>query len=209
MDTAVPSPVNPQVSVSAETNCRTGPGINYKLVWQAEPGITYPLVGKHSPTGYWIILLPDGRQCWLWGQNATVAGDINSLPEYIPPAVGRIEGVLRKSSAPDAKGIDQARVDIGLGFSVYETGSDGKFVFEDVPAGEVNVTVTNSTFIVPSFKIFVNAGQLTSVVKIGYILYNASVPPRPTPTPTRRPCPNLLPNCLFLPTLGPIRPVLP
>jgi hypothetical protein len=202
-DTVIPSPVIPQVSVSSETNCRTGPSKYYKFVGKAEAGTTFTVVGKHPPTNYWIIRLADDRECWLWGQYATVEGDVNSLPEYSPPPFGRIEGELKTSYEANAGKIEKAFVDIGLGFDVYETGNDGKFVFEDVPIGEIKITIYHSYYIFPAFKVFVSAGQVTPVVKIGLVPYIATLPPR---TPTRRPCSILLPNCQPLPTLGPILP---
>jgi hypothetical protein len=165
----------------------------------------FDVVGRYSPSDYWIIKLEDGRECWLWGQYATVEGDVSGLPEYIPSAVGKIEGEVRFSASPDATKIAQAFVDIGLGFDVYETGSDGRFLFEDVPAGEVKITVTHNTFDFDDPRVFVSAGQVTAVVisRRPQIII-ITVPPHasPTPTPTRR-CPLLQPNCQFLPTFVP------
>jgi hypothetical protein len=80
--TATPSV--PQVSVSSATNCRTGPSIAYDHLWTMQPGQFAEVVGKHTPSGYWIIKYPSG-QCWLWGQYATVVGNIGALPEYPQP----------------------------------------------------------------------------------------------------------------------------
>src|SRR5687768_1219720 len=111
--TLTSSPAMPMVSVSSETNCRTGPSVNYRLVGKASVGTKFTVVGKHAPTNYWVIRLADGRECWLWGQYATVEGDVNSLSEYTPPAVGRIEGELRNSSTSDAGKINNAFINIG------------------------------------------------------------------------------------------------
>jgi hypothetical protein len=43
------------------------------------------VVGRHSPSGYWIVNMPNGGTCWLWGQYATVSGNVASLPEYSQP----------------------------------------------------------------------------------------------------------------------------
>jgi len=79
------TPTVPQVSVSSTTNCRTGPSVAYDWLWSMNPGQTAEVVGKHTPTGYWIVKYPNG-QCWLWGQYATVIGNIAALPEYPVPA---------------------------------------------------------------------------------------------------------------------------
>jgi hypothetical protein len=196
--TVTSSPTVPLVSVSSETNCRTGPSVNYRLVGKASVGTKFTVVGKHAPTNYWVIRLADGRECWLWGQYATVEGDVNSLSEYTPPAVGRIEGELRNSSTSDAGKINNAFVNIGLGFSDYKTQSDGKFIFEDVPVGEVVINVRHDYYIVPTFQVYVYPGQLTPVVKVGFVPYNLTLPP-PTPTWT---CPIFRPHCqiIILPT---------
>ncbi len=83
--TATPGAV--QVSVNAPTNCRTGPSTEYSLVFVANPGMDYPVVGKYTASNYWIIVNPAGGTCWLWGQYAGVTGNVGSLPEYMPPAV--------------------------------------------------------------------------------------------------------------------------
>src|SRR5512135_2964769 len=86
-DTPIPTatPAQPMLSVSAATNCRTGPSINYSVVYILRPGITVLVVGKDLPDNYWIIAVPGypGTVCWLWGQYAMLTGDLGSLP---PPA---------------------------------------------------------------------------------------------------------------------------
>ena len=84
-DTATPSV--PQVSVSTNTNCRTGPGTQYDLIDALTVGQTAEVVGKNSVTSYWIIKRPSGSgNCWLWGEYATVVGNTANLPEYPIPA---------------------------------------------------------------------------------------------------------------------------
>lgn len=83
--TATPSV--PQVSVTTNTNCRTGPGVVYDLLGGLNIGQTAEVVGKSSSTGYWIIKLPGSNTiCWLFPQHATVSGNTSNLPEYPVPA---------------------------------------------------------------------------------------------------------------------------
>jgi hypothetical protein len=79
------TPSVPQVSVSSQTNCRTGPSVFFDWRYTMNPGETAEVVGKNTPTGYWIIKYPGGT-CWLWGQYATVTGDTSGLTEYPLPA---------------------------------------------------------------------------------------------------------------------------
>lgn len=84
--TLTPTPTIPQVSVSSATNCRTGPGTAYDLLYTMQPGQTAEVVGKDMADNYWIIKMPNGSTCWLWGQYATVSGNWAALPDWpVPP----------------------------------------------------------------------------------------------------------------------------
>jgi len=82
-----PTPSVPTVSVSVNTNCRTGPSTQYDLVGGVNVGQTAEVVGKNSAVAnYWVVRLSGGTVCWLWGQHATVSGNTANLPEYpVPP----------------------------------------------------------------------------------------------------------------------------
>lgn len=81
------TPSVPQVTVSVNTNCRTGPSVQYDIIDSLLVGQTGTVVGKNSSTGYWIINRVNGSgTCWLFPQYATVTGNTAALPEYpIPP----------------------------------------------------------------------------------------------------------------------------
>lgn len=81
------TPSVPTVTVSQNTNCRTGPGTEYDLVGGLLVGQSAEVVGKNSASGYWIIRTPGSSgTCWLWGQFATVSGNVAGLQEYaVPP----------------------------------------------------------------------------------------------------------------------------
>jgi hypothetical protein len=89
--TATPGPTStpsvPQVTVSVDTNCRTGPGVVYDLIGALLVGQVGTIVGKNTSTGYWIINNPGKTgTCWLYPQYATVSGNTANLQEYsIPP----------------------------------------------------------------------------------------------------------------------------
>jgi len=84
---ATATPSVPQVTVSVNTNCRTGPSVQYDIIDSLLVGQTGTIVGKNSSTGYWIINRLNGSgTCWLFPQYATVTGNTAALPEYpIPP----------------------------------------------------------------------------------------------------------------------------
>ncbi len=79
--------VNPFVSVSVDTNCRTGPGTVYPALGVLTVGQTAEVVGRSASSDNWIIKLPSNPAvtCWLWGNYATVTGDTSGLTVYTPP----------------------------------------------------------------------------------------------------------------------------
>ena len=81
------TPTVPEVTVSTNTNCRTGPSVQYDNIGSLLIGQTGIVVGKNTSTGYWIINNPGKTgTCWLYPQSATVSGNTANLQEYsIPP----------------------------------------------------------------------------------------------------------------------------
>jgi hypothetical protein len=87
------SPQVPTVSVSVQTNCRSGPGAAYEPLGMLNVGETAEVVGRNmyndgTPANdSWIIKLPSNPTvtCWLWGMYATVAGNTAGLPVVNPP----------------------------------------------------------------------------------------------------------------------------
>ncbi len=76
-----------QVSVSVGTNCRSGPGVKYTRVGGLPAGQAAEVVGQYPAANYWIIKNPNrpGETCWLWGQFASVTGNVSTLPVVTPP----------------------------------------------------------------------------------------------------------------------------
>lgn len=84
--TYTPTSSVPMVSVSADTNCRTGPGQPYDIIGALLVGEQAEVVGAALDGGYWIIMNPDlAGECWLWANYATVVGETAGLPISPPP----------------------------------------------------------------------------------------------------------------------------
>lgn len=85
--TLTDTPNSLTVSVSVETNCRTGPGIPYDVLAVLAVGQTAEVIGKYTPGNYWIIHPPSNPviTCWLWGEYATISGVTSGLTSYTPP----------------------------------------------------------------------------------------------------------------------------
>lgn len=81
------TPAVPMVSVTTNTNCRTGPGAIYDYRGALLVGETAEVVARSSVGDYWYIVNPDnpGEFCWLWGEYAVPVGNTAVLPAFTPP----------------------------------------------------------------------------------------------------------------------------
>jgi len=103
-DTPIPPTLTsavPYVSVSVDTNCRTGPGQVYDYVGALLVGELAEVVGRESTGRFWYIRNPDGitEFCWVWDEYATLRGDTALLPVLTPPPTptpvpGSISGIV-------------------------------------------------------------------------------------------------------------------
>ena len=81
------TPTVPMVSVSVNTNCRSGPGVPFSILGVLNVGQSAQVVGQNTLNGYWIVnLSPQNVTCWLWNQYASVTGNTSGLPLVTPPA---------------------------------------------------------------------------------------------------------------------------
>lgn len=83
-NTITPSPTLEfvEVEVSVDTNCRSGPNVNFDYVGALLIGESTRIVAQSDTPNYFIVDNPDrpGRTCWLWDRYATVYGDLSRLP---------------------------------------------------------------------------------------------------------------------------------
>ena len=81
------TPLVPLISVSVATNCRVGPGRIYDRVGALLVGQTAEVFGRNDTSNYWYIRNPNrsGEFCWLWGEYASLTGNLGALPVYTPP----------------------------------------------------------------------------------------------------------------------------
>lgn len=77
------------VSVTVDTNCRTGPGAPYGIIGSLSASQSATVAAQASVNNYVLIHNPEagGADCWLWLQYGTVSGDISGLPEVTPIAI--------------------------------------------------------------------------------------------------------------------------
>jgi hypothetical protein len=86
-NTPIPSPTSttiPRLTVSRNTNCRSGPGVEYLFEGVLEVGEIAQVLGRSPEPGYWYVSgsgLP-ANGCWLLGEHAQLDGEIELLPIY-------------------------------------------------------------------------------------------------------------------------------
>lgn len=75
------------VRVTANTNCREGPGETYDKVGVLRAGEVAQAVGRSADARYWIIHNPNrpDKLCWLSGKYATLTGVAGALKVFTPP----------------------------------------------------------------------------------------------------------------------------
>lgn len=72
--TLTPTSSIPFVSVSENTNCRTGPNTSYGLVTTIQTGVQVEVLKVFNNANYVVVRNPSGSgDCWLWLQYATPA----------------------------------------------------------------------------------------------------------------------------------------
>jgi hypothetical protein len=135
------TPAVPMVSVSVNTNCRSGPGVLYSILGVLPVGQSAQVVGQNTLSGYWIVnLSPQNVPCWLWNQYATVTGNTSGLPLVTPPAIPTPAGSFKVaySSTQTCSGGTY-----GLKFVINNTGHLS-WESEQVKATDVTAGVTET-----------------------------------------------------------------
>ncbi len=118
---------NPELSIIAQAlNVRGGPGVAYPVMDVLFQDDQVPIVGRHTPSGWWQVQLEDGRTGWVSGGAAyvRVSGDTSRVPTLSAPT--------STESAPTEGG--------GRGTIVFQTASGG-------PIYAINADGTNLRYL--------------------------------------------------------------
>jgi hypothetical protein len=92
----------PMLTVKESTNCRTGPGEEYEVIFTYLTGKELEIVGRYDPGNFWLVKSnesPTGT-CWLWGEFVEVTGSYWAVSSVTPPATAT-------SAPPRGPGIDR------------------------------------------------------------------------------------------------------
>lgn len=90
--TITPTYSTPMLTVRESTNCRTGPGQDYEVVFTFLQGKQVEITGHYPQENYWLVRsaeVPTG-QCWLWGEYVDVTGSYWVVPSVTPPPTATI-----------------------------------------------------------------------------------------------------------------------
>jgi len=82
-----PTSKSPMLSVTVQTNCRSGPGTIFDVLGILDVGQAAQVAGRNVETDNWIIKLPSNPTvtCWVWGKYAKVVGNTSKIPKVTPP----------------------------------------------------------------------------------------------------------------------------
>lgn len=90
--TPIPSPTPepaPVVSLPPDSttkiNIRSGPGTDYPVLGQIEPGQSAPVTGRNQDNSWWQISLADNSLGWVFGELVQAAGPTNAVPIAAAP----------------------------------------------------------------------------------------------------------------------------
>ncbi len=75
------------LTVLEQTNCRTGPGQDYEVVFTYLPNEKLEILGRYEIENYWLVKSdksPTGN-CWLWGEYVQVSGSYWVVSSVTPP----------------------------------------------------------------------------------------------------------------------------
>jgi hypothetical protein len=140
---ATAAPAIPQAAISENTNCRSGPGTVYDLVYSALAGSQFTIIAGSAVPEYVVIEIPGkpGQTCWLWTRYASLSGDVNSLPKQAPPPTPTPSAGF----TVEYNGINSC-VGWGIGFKITNNGGlTLKSVKVTVEDTDTSITISDSS----------------------------------------------------------------
>jgi len=85
--TITPTYSVPMLTVNEPTNCRTGPGQSYDILFTLLAGASVEIMGRYPTNNYWTVKVQGmDEPCWIWGEYTTTSGSYWTVPSVTPPA---------------------------------------------------------------------------------------------------------------------------
>lgn len=100
--TITPTYSVPMLTVREQTNCRTGPGQDYEVIFTYLPNKKLEILGRYDPGNFWLVKSSDSPtgECWLWGEYVDVTGSYWVVSSVTPPPT-------KSPSPPDAPSLQK------------------------------------------------------------------------------------------------------
>ena len=84
--TITPTYSVPMLKVNEPTNCRTGPGQSFDVLFTLLSGASVEIVGRYPTDNYWVVKVQGmDEPCWIWGEYSTTSGSYWVVPSVTPP----------------------------------------------------------------------------------------------------------------------------
>ncbi len=125
-----------RLTVAQETICRVGPDVVFYRLGVVRANEPVTVIGRWHE--YWRVQLDDGTKCWIWGPEASLDRDPESVP-WVIPGVGAIWGYVFTDA--DYDGVYRQGVDGRKGGTVVELypATDGACVWTAEPLARTKV----------------------------------------------------------------------
>ncbi len=78
-------PLTPKITLTKNSNCRKGPNTLYNIVDQIAQSQALTVIGRNEQNTWWQVLTANGRECWIFYENASPNTDFSGLPVGIAP----------------------------------------------------------------------------------------------------------------------------
>jgi len=149
--TITPTYSVPMLKVLEQTNCRTGPGQDYEVLYTYLAWKELEIVGNYPQENYWLVKSdqsPTGT-CWLWGGYVEVSGSYWVVSSVTPPPTATIpppQAPVAKweyfcSYATDKIDVSLKWTDVATNETGYRIIRNGQVVAE-LPAGSTSYVET-------------------------------------------------------------------
>lgn len=90
--TITPTYSVPMLRVLEQTNCRSGPGQDYEVLYTYLQWKELEIIGSYPQENYWLVKSDQSSSgnCWLWGGYVEVSGSYWVVPSVTPPPTATI-----------------------------------------------------------------------------------------------------------------------
>ncbi len=87
----LPTPTSspPAAILLQNTNCRIGPGADYRILATLLKSTMVPIIGQDPYRAWWLVRVPAGVvRCWIAMKTGQATGDTSGVPVVQPPPLG-------------------------------------------------------------------------------------------------------------------------